>query len=155
MRMPQLDGDSYFWMPTDPPYREKVEPSDRVRSIELDIAGVDSWVLSGSICSWGNPLIHHFTLAVLLHLPASIRMARLTNRERERHGNRIEPGGDMHTQHLEFMTWAKSYDSPTTTNRSLVVHERWLKGLSCPVIRLDSDRPVSALTQEVLAHANS
>ena len=34
----------------------------------------------------------------------------LTKREKEVFGSRIEPGGDMYKNHLEFIEWAKAYD---------------------------------------------
>ena len=153
LQIPQLDTDSYYWKPTDPPFLEKNQPSDRILMIERDIAGLDGWILSGSICSWGDPLLHHFTLAVFLHLAPSVRMARISRRERDRHGVRIDPGGDMHTQHMEFLTWAESYDTASAPVRSLDLHQRWMKRLNCPIVRLDSDRGVDNLTQEVAARA--
>lgn len=119
--------------------------------IERDIIGVDNWILSGSLCSWGDPLMAYFTLAVFLHLSPSSRMARLRNREKQLHGARIEPGGDMYTEHVDFMTWAASYDTACAPTRSLDLHEQWIPRLNCAVMRLDSDRPVDALVQEINA----
>ena len=90
MQLPHLDTDSYYWTPTDPPFIHKNEPADRVRMIEQDIAGVKRWIWAGSICGWGDPLMGHFTLAVFLYIPPSMRMARLASRERERPGPRID-----------------------------------------------------------------
>tara|TARA_R110002020_G_scaffold158654_1_gene342013 strand:- start:282 stop:668 length:387 start_codon:yes stop_codon:yes gene_type:complete len=121
--------------------------------IEHDIQGKERWVLSGSICSWGDPLLHHFTLAVFLYLDPAVRMARIAERERARYGDRILPGGDMREHHLEFMSWAASYDYAQAPIRSFDFHERWMSGLSCPSLRLDSDRPITALCSEILSHA--
>ncbi|HWB58273.1 MAG TPA: AAA family ATPase [Chthoniobacteraceae bacterium] len=99
-----LDTDSYYWLPTNPPFTHKRPPTERIRMIERDIAGVTDWVLSGSLCSWGDPLLHHFTTAIFLYLPAKLRMSRLAAREHQRYGLRIHPGGDMHTTHLQFMS---------------------------------------------------
>jgi adenylate kinase family enzyme len=77
-QIPHLDTDDYYWKQTDPPFVEKHEPSDRIRMIERDTAGHEAWVLSGSVCSWGGPLVGHFALAVFLRLAPSIRMARYT-----------------------------------------------------------------------------
>lgn len=143
-----LDTDNYYWKPTDPPFREKCEPSDRIQMIENDISGRDSWILSGSICSWGDPLLEHFTVAVFLYLEHSIRMVRLEHREALRYGTRIQSGGDMHHHHLDFMTWAKSYDTASAPIRSFDLHEKWMTRLTCPIVRLDSDQPVNTLIQE-------
>ena len=118
--------------------------------IQHDIEDCDGWVLSGSICSWGDPLLHHFTLAVFLYLESSIRMDRLARREHLRYGNRIEEGGDMHRTHLAFMSWAESYDEARSPTRSLDLHESWMQKLHCPILRLDSCRSVNELSADVL-----
>ena len=149
LQVRHLDTDRYYWKLTDPPFTEKNDPSERVRLIESEIAELGSWVLSGSLCGWGDPLIQHFTLAVFLKSSPSVRMARLRARESQRYGDRILAAGDMHRQYVEFMAWAQSYDSASTSVRSLVLHEQWMKRLGCPVLHLDSDRPVEALVEEV------
>jgi adenylate kinase family enzyme len=146
-----LDADTYYWIPTDPPFTTKRDPAARVAAIERDVAGLAGWVLSGSLCSWGDPLIPRFTLAVFLHLDPEVRMARLAERERCRYGPRILPGGDMHGSHEDFMDWARSYDHARAPIRSLDLHERWMPRLPCPVLRLAAGRSVDALCEEVLA----
>jgi hypothetical protein len=118
--------------------------------IQRNVEGIERWVLSGSICSWGDPLLQSFTLAVFLFLDPEIRMDRILNRERVRHGVRILPGGDMHRQHLEFTDWARSYDRARAPTRSLDLHRNWMERLRCPIVRLDSSRPVEELCDEVL-----
>ncbi len=149
LEVPHLDADDYYWKPSDPPYRIKNSPAQRVRLIERRIAGHAGWVLSGSLCSWGDPLLHRFTLALFLHRAAE-RLARLAVREQQRHGGRIGPGGDMRRQHEEFMAWAASYDTSGSAGRSLTLHEQWLKRLPCPVMRLDSAASVESLVASVM-----
>jgi len=57
----------------------------------------------------------------------------------------------MYQPSLEFLNWAASYDTATAPTRSLDLHERWLTGLPCPVLRLDSAEPVDHLAGQVLA----
>lgn len=148
-----LDSDSYYWRKTDPPFTHKRAPAERVSMIERDIHGNENWILSGSICSWGDPLLHHFTLAVFLYLDPIVRMARIAEREQVRYGARILPGGDMREQHLQFMEWARSYDHAKAPIRSFDLHEQWMSGLSCPVVRLDSSRAVDELCSEIVHRA--
>lgn len=150
--IPFLDTDSYYWQPTDPPFTKKRDPAERVAMIEREIAECDSWVLSGSLCSWGEPLLHHFTLAIFLSLPHAQRMERLLDRERARYGDSIQPGGDMHDAHREFMDWASRYDTGKAPLRSFDLHERWMHRLTCPIMRLDSRQPVEALCDAVMMH---
>lgn len=146
-----FDTDAYYWLPTDPPFTTKRDPVERIAMIERDVRDLDDWVLSGSLCSWGDPLLPHFTLAVFLHLDPDVRMARLAARERGRYGARIAPGGDLHEAHRAFLAWARSYDHAVAPVRSLDLHERWMARLACPVLRLDASAPADALCAEVLA----
>ncbi|MGE0626161.1 MAG: AAA family ATPase [Pseudomonadales bacterium] len=148
-----LDTDSYYWMETDPSFTEKRAPLERVKMIEKDIEGVERWVLSGSLCSWGDPLLGRFTLAIFLFVDPTTRMERLRRREIDRYGARIEPGGDMYTQHLEFMEWARSYDSARAPLRSLHLHTEWMRRLECPVVQLNSADQLEDLCVEILRQA--
>jgi len=148
-----LDTDAFYWVATNPPFTTKHDPAERIAGIERDIAGHEDWVLAGSLCSWGDPLVPRFTLAVFLVLDPEVRMARLIERERARYGQRILPGGNMHAQHVAFVDWARSYDHARAPVRSLDLHERWMAALSCPVLRLDASRPVEALCEAVVACA--
>lgn len=146
-----LDTDAYYWLATDPPFTSKRDPAERVAMIERDVRDLDDWVLSGSLCSWGDPLLERFTLAVFLHLDRDVRMARLAAREAARYGTRILPGGDLRAQHVAFLAWARSYDDAVAPVRSRDLHERWMARLPCPVLRLDAALPVDALCDAVLS----
>lgn len=61
----------------------------------------------------------------------------IKKREKERFGSRIEPGGDMYQQHLEFIDWAKKYDTGGLNMRSKAKHDEWQKLLPCEVLCLD------------------
>jgi adenylate kinase family enzyme len=150
IRGKHLDTDDYYWLKTDPPFTDKRERAERVAMIQQDVEGVENWVLSGSICSWGDALLESFTAAVFLYLAPAIRMARISEREQLRYGGRILPGGDMRDQHLEFMDWAQSYDHAREPIRSLHLHERWMTQLDCPIIRVDTDRDLDELCDEIL-----
>ena len=67
----------------------------------------------------------------------SLRIARLIQREKERFGTRIEIGGDMYKQHLEFVEWAKLYDTGGNNIRSKEMHNEWQKLLLCNILNLD------------------
>jgi hypothetical protein len=43
-----LDTDSYYWLPTDPPFTQKRDPAARIALIERDVSDAPNWVLSGS-----------------------------------------------------------------------------------------------------------
>ena len=139
LKIPQFDADAYYWEPTDPPFTVKRSPDVRVSLLGKDLNESPSWILSGSLVNWGESLQGRFTHVVFLHLPQDIRLARLRKREHKRFGSRIELGGDMYQQHIDFMEWAKKYDDGGPEVRSKYLHESWFKKLSCPVIRLSGE----------------
>ncbi len=139
-----LDTDDFFWVRTDPPYREQRPPAERLALLRQAVRGSSSWVLSGSLCGWGDPLIPEFELVVFLAVPTPIRLARLRMREIARYGQAaIAPGGDLHAASQEFLEWAGRYDTGGPEMRSLAMHERWLATLPCAVVRLDGSQSVA------------
>ncbi|WP_339651861.1 AAA family ATPase [Halopseudomonas pelagia] len=136
-----LDTDDFYWLPSKPPYLHKRPPQERVAMINEQTAQVPNWVLSGSLCSWGEALIPSFTHALFLRLDDNERMRRLQQRESQRYGTRIQPGGDMHAQSQAFLEWAAGYEHGDIQTRSLLMHETWIeRHLACPLLRLDSTR---------------
>lgn len=146
-----FDTDAYYWEATDPPFTTPRAVEERLARLETDLGDVFDWVLSGSLMKWGDGLIPRFDLVVFLRLPPEIRMARLLARERERYGVEIEPGGRMHEAHLAFVTWARSYDQPDFTGRSLAGHRAWLAGVSAPVLEIDGVPSLEDSVARVLA----
>lgn len=92
---------------------------------------------SGSLVDWGDELIPLFTLAIRLITDTEIRVERLKAREKQKFGDRIMPGGDMYTQHMEFIDWARKYDTGSMNMRSKAKHDEWQKLLLCKQIVLD------------------
>ncbi len=134
-----MDTDDYFWEATDPPYTVKRPRSERLALMLRDIQAHENIIISGSLIDWGDELIPLFTLAVRMETDTALRIERLKKREREKLGPRIDPGGDMHEHHLEFLDWAASYDSGGPDMRSRASHDRWQKLLKCPLIILNGN----------------
>jgi adenylate kinase family enzyme len=150
LAVPCHDTDAFYWLPTDPPFREKREVSERCRRLRAALSQSESWVLSGSLCSRGHQFVSDFTTVVFVELDPAIRMARLREREIRRYGvERLQPGGDLHAEHLAFIRWAAKYEEPHSDGRSRAVHERWLAELpaTCQVLRVRSERPVDELAR--------
>ena len=135
-----LDVDRYFWEPTFPPFRNIREVTARRRMLAEALDTYPLWVLAGSLCGWGDIFIPRFGLAVFLHIPHELRMARIMEREQQRYGAAIAEGGQMRTQHLEFIEWASSYETADESMRSLRLHEKWIATLPCRCIRLEGDQ---------------
>jgi hypothetical protein len=102
-----------------------------------DLTAQEQWVLSGSLCGWGDVAIPLFELVVFLTIPQDIRMVRLRQREHERFGERILPGGDMYEHSQAFLAWAASYDERGFDTWSRRRHDQWLRTLPCPIICIE------------------
>lgn len=147
--VPAHDTDDFFWLPTEPPFTQKRAIDQRLSLMEDMFLPRSSWVLSGSLNGWGDPLVAQFDLVVLLTIDPQLRLARLIRREVLRYGaEAIEPGGAEYEAHQAFVEWAGRYDDPTFAGRSLVRHQAWLNTLQCPVVQLDSARPLPELLAE-------
>jgi adenylate kinase family enzyme len=147
---PYLDADTYFHEPTDPPFQKMRAPEERLRLLVQDLGVHRDWVLGGSLSSFGaHPLLDP-TLVVFLWLPADVRLERLRRRERERFGARLDPGGDMHAGHMEFMAWAAEYDAGTAASNNVRIHETWLAQQTCPVLRVAGSLATAEQVSRVL-----
>ena len=153
-----IDTDDYFWLPTDPPFEATRPMPERLARLEADLDAAGAWVLSGSLCGWGDPLVPRFERVIFLYVPTGVRLARLARRERAEFGaEALLPGGRMHANHVAFLEWAAGYDDGGLDMRSLARHEAWLDALPCPVKRIEGETTLSeALTRaetEVIARS--
>ena len=151
MGVPHQDSDSFFWLPTEPPFTTQRPQDERAPMLKAALPADQSWVISGSLLSWGLEVADRFDLVVFLYLDPEIRMARSLARERARYGDRILPGGDMHESHVKFVTWSRGYDDGSNGGRSLASHKAWLETLTCPVLEISDAPTVEASVARVLA----
>lgn len=146
-----FDADDFYWKPTNPPYQEKLPVDERQQRLLKAIQGCDSWIVAGSMDSWGGPILKLIDVVIFLYVSPKVRIQRLRRREAERYGKRIFPGGDMHSHHNEFLKWAAQYDQGTLEGRSKRRHEDWMTSLNCPVIRFDGDYWLDYLVDETVS----
>src|SRR5438132_2377767 len=139
LQCPHFDIDDYFWLPTDPPFTHQRARTERQQLLMDDLTAHDSWVVSGSLCGWGDVAIPLFELVVFLWVPHDVRMERLHRREHARFGKRILPGGDMYELSQAFLAWAASYDEGDVHIRSRQRHDQWLGMLPCPIICFEGE----------------
>ena len=146
-----LDTDDYFWTRSDPPFQEQRPMPERLDRLNQDVDANAAWVLSGSLCGWGDPLIPRFDQVVFLRVPTAVRLARLRHREVQRFGREaLAPGGTMYETHRDFLDWAARYDSGGNHMRSLARHTAWLASIECPVLRLDGEIGIAEAVSAVL-----
>ena len=153
---PHLDTDDYFWLPTDPPFQQVRSRTERQALLGADLARHGGWVLSGSLCGWGDIFMPMFEVVVFLWVPPHIRLARLQKREQQRYGdNALAPGGPLHTPYTAFMAWAAAYESGDMQMRSRRRHEQWLRELPCPVLRLEGEQQVEECRARVIQYVST
>lgn len=132
-----MDTDDYFWLHTNPKYTTKRNREERIALMKKDIDENDNVVISGSLVGWGDVLIPLFTLVIRLVTDTERRIERIRIREKNKFGDRISPGGDMYQQHLDFIEWARKYDTGSVNMRSKAEHDEWQRLLTCKQIVLD------------------
>lgn len=148
-----VDVDDFYWLPTNPPFTTKRPPNERVSLIEQKL-GDEDWVLTGSCMGWGDALITQADLIVFVVTPTPVRLERLVAREKQRFGDRIAPGGDMHGIHVAFREWASQYDDPNFSGRNRAWHEAWISEQRATVLRIDGINSAEKMAADVI-HALS
>lgn len=151
---PFFDVDDFVWFTDDPlPYRRKRNTQHRFQLLTESLAPCQKWVLSGSLCGWGDALIPAFDRVIFLTAEPHIRAERIRARETQRYGaERLAPGGELHTVFEKFVQWAIDYDTPSANVRSAQAEHAWLAHrVTCPVLTFDSSHTVlETLHQQIL-----
>lgn len=149
--VPHFDTDDFHWFTDDPlPYRRRRNPEHRLRLLREALDPLEHWVLSGSLCGWGDAFIPQFDAVVWRWLPVEVRLARIREREIERYGiERLVDGGDLQRVFDTFLQWAAAYDENGTNPRSRTQELKWLAALSCPVLKLEEDAPPAVLADTI------
>ncbi|GGD77932.1 AAA family ATPase [Paenibacillus nasutitermitis] len=142
-----VDGDDYFWIEK---FNQMRQPQERVKLLQADLAPYKQWILSGAVCGWGDELKPLFDFVIFLYVPQDIRLQRLREREYARYGEEIMPGGQKYEQSKAFLEWAALYDKAGLEVRSRTLHEQWIAGLACPVLRIEGDQTVNERVQMIL-----
>ncbi|HYF81876.1 MAG TPA: AAA family ATPase [Clostridia bacterium] len=145
-----FDTDDYFWLSKPPLFTQKRERTDRQELLRMDLDKYESWILTGTLCGWGDIFIPYFDLVVYLWVPKDIRIKRLIERERQRYGSDIEPGGSRYESYQNFIEWASKYDEAGLDMRSRALHEYWMSTLTCPTLRIEGDFTVEERIEAVL-----
>jgi len=143
-----IDVDEYAWLDTDIPKAGRVPHAERVPILQHAINTCEGFVMSGSICGWGDTLIPQFDLAVFVTTPTDIRLKRLQKREFEQFGDRILEGGDMYEHYCWFINYASTYDNGNPPDRCHKLHEEWIKLLLCSIISIDGTTPIEKIIEQ-------
>lgn len=145
---PYFDSDHYFWFPSNPPFTDRRPPEVRNALINEEMAGMQNWILGGSVINWNNSW--QFDLSVFLYIPPKIRLQRLRDREFERYGDVIYTDRERNRLYNEFIEWASGYDELITYSRSLHSHKNWMNSLKAPLLVIEGDTTVEERVGAVL-----
>ena len=149
--LPHHDTDDYFWLPTEPPFKEKRPIEDRIRLMRELFVPRSGWVLSGSLGGWAKEIEPCFDAVVFVSTPTPLRIERLRKREELRYGVEATLEGGSHYEDAKaFLTYAANYDDPSFNGRSQASHEIWLRSLNCPITRVNGHLPTSEVVDEIL-----
>lgn len=146
-----LDADDYYWLKK---FTSRRKPLDRLKMLSDDLDQHQQWILSGSVCGWGDQLKPLFDLVIFLHVPNEIRLERLRKREALRYGDAILPGGSMYEESKAFLEWASQYEDGGLNVRSKALHEHWMKDISCPILKIEGSHSVQERVDIVLQYLN-
>ena len=147
-----LDTDDFYWCDTSPPYTVANKPQERQLQLARALATHEQWILSGSLCGWGDIFIPRFELVIYVYVENEKRLERLKQRELMRFGEAILPGGNQHEQHQAFIEWAAGYETTTGVSRNALRHQQWLEIILCPVVRIVNERTVDESVDDILQH---
>jgi adenylate kinase family enzyme len=138
--IPWFDSDNIFWIKTDPPFIVKREKDERINILKEIFAKNKSLVLSGSAIEWGDFIREYLDIIIYKYIEQGIRIERLKRREKERYGNRIDEGNDMYKTYLEFIEWAKKYETGGMEMRSRTSELYWIKDVKGKIIILEENK---------------
>ena len=103
----QFDVDDYYWIKTDPPFQRSYSIKNRIDRLNEDLIDEAGWILSGSLCSWGNGL---FPLYIGdIYVPRQ-RATITASSYRVKRWRKDTSGGDQCETYQAFMTWANLYE---------------------------------------------
>jgi adenylate kinase family enzyme len=154
LAIPHFDADDFYWIPSNPPYRQPRPRPDRVRLMRELFLDRDAWVFSsGKIEAWAPEIVPSIDLIAFLAVPTTVRMERLRLRQDRQFGpSAVAPGGWNYTNTIDLYSTAAGYDDGTAKARTRPGHEAWFDTLTCPIVRIDGTRPVQDIVTEIAAH---
>jgi adenylate kinase family enzyme len=124
-----FDTDNYHWITSDPEsYRRRRNPDHRRQLLSADLSSTPQWILTGSLCGWGDVFAPLFDTVIFCTAPIEIRMERIRLREISRYGEaRLLPGGNLNGVYLKFLQWVSEYDLPSERLRTFAFEMNWVK----------------------------
>jgi shikimate kinase len=141
-----MDHEDYAFVKSDIPYTVERSREECLRLMLADINEYGSFVLCAVTGDFCDEISSMYEFAVYLSALLEIRMERIKQRAVERYGDRVSEGGDMYERQAAFLDFA--------SKRPLDRIEQWAMTLTCPIMQVDTTKPVSEnvelITEEYL-----
>lgn len=146
--VPVVDSDAYFHKLTDPPFQEQYTLEERRALMRPVLDPEGSWILSGSVATWGLHALAP-THSVFLNTPQATRLQRLLDRQRAQFGVRIDPGGDMQEEHDAFLEWAAGYEEREGSGRNLATDRGFLTAQCARFLEVNDDEALDEIVSRL------
>ena len=143
----RMDAEDYYF-PHSGDYTQSRTEDEVHRLMEEDIRRHGDFVLSCVRCNISEEILRSVQLAAVLRTTPELRAQRIIQREIDRFGDRVFPGGDLYESRQAFHAFAAARSEELVTAS--------LRRLSCPVVELDASLPPAVLTDlicERFAHS--
>jgi adenylate kinase family enzyme len=150
LSIPVFDSDSFFHKPSEPPFQEQYSPEETREMLGSALSKVSSWIVSGSVATWGLNAFKP-THGVLLNVRKAVRLQRLVKRQRDQFGPRIDVGGDMHEEHEAFIEWAAGYEERPGIGRNLATDREFLLNHSNQFMSIDKVADMDVIVGEIVS----
>lgn len=139
-----IDNEDLYFPKTDPNYLYAVERSGEEveRLLFEEIETYNDFVFTSVRGNYGDPEHPFFQYAVLVEVPRELRLQRVRDRSFKKFGDRMLPGGDLYEREEGFFDFVKSRAEDTV--------EEWVKGISCPVIRVDGTKKIEENVEYII-----
>lgn len=147
-----FDTDDFYWHKTSPPYIAARETQERQQLLSSQLTANNQWVLSGSLCGWGDLFIPFFDLVIYVYVKNDVRVERLRQREFARYGEAIFSEGELGEKYQTFIQWAAAYDTSTEISRNAYKHRKWLENIGCPVVEITNHTTCDAAVERIITH---
>ncbi|MBU1144279.1 MAG: AAA family ATPase [Firmicutes bacterium] len=144
-----IDTDDALWENTDPPFTVKKKEYESIKIVQNQLNAYTNNVISGAFVGWGDSFKTQIDLFIYLHLPLETRLKRIQTREENRFKERVLPGGDLYSQHQEFLAWVSQYEILDESVRSQKQHEKWLKNVKTTTLVIKEVLPLDDLLNRV------
>ena len=144
-----IDVDDFMWENSDPPFTIRRDNETIKKMINLELNREENIVISGALVNIYDELKQKIDLFIYMNLDIETRVKRINNRELDRFGKRVLPGGDLYEKHQNFLDWVSDYEHNPDYLRSRRQHLSWLEDVTSPILRITDELSIEELVKIV------